>query len=78
MALNTLLAVAGVAVLRSKQPDLIRPFRVPLYPWPMLIYVGITLWTLLFVLWQRPLEGVVAAALLSVGWLFYCLRPKIG
>lgn len=31
--------VAGVIVLRYKQPDLVRPFRVPLYPWLPLFFV---------------------------------------
>ena len=31
--------VAGVIVLRYKQPDLERPFRVPLYPWVPLFFV---------------------------------------
>jgi APA family basic amino acid/polyamine antiporter len=71
LALNTLLTVAGVWVLRRRQPDLQRSFVVPGYPWPMLIYIGITLWTLIFVLYERPVEALVGGALIVAGWLFY-------
>ncbi len=71
LALNTLLTVLGVWRLRQTHPDLARPFAVPLYPWPMLIYVAITLWTLIFVLWERPVEALVGAGLILAGWLFY-------
>ena len=43
LALNTLLAVLGVVVLRVRQPGLTRPFRIPFYPFPVLIYAGITI-----------------------------------
>lgn len=71
LALNTLLAVLGVAVLRFRNPGLRRPFTVPWYPWPMVVYVGITLWTLIFVFWERPVEALVGGALIGAGWLFY-------
>jgi APA family basic amino acid/polyamine antiporter len=71
LALNTLLTVIGVAVLRRRQPTDAGIFRVPWYPWPMLIYVGITFWTLVFVVWERPIEALVGAILIVSGWLFY-------
>ena len=76
LALNTLLAVLGVAVLRARNPDLERPFRVPWYPWPMVVYVAITLWTLIFVLWERPVEALVGGALIGAGWLFYLVSKR--
>jgi APA family basic amino acid/polyamine antiporter len=43
--------VAGVIVLRHRQPRLDRPFRVPAYPWPPLLFAlaaaGITLNTVI-------------------------------
>ena len=71
MALNTLVTVVGVAVLRYKRGDMPRTFSVPWYPLPMLIYVGITFWTLVFVLFERPVEALVGGALITAGWLFY-------
>lgn len=77
LGLNTLFAVAGVFVLRWRQPDLPRPFRVPLYPLPPLIFMGITLWTLVHLLQQRPLEGWLALGIVAVGLaVYYLIRPR--
>jgi len=73
MALNTLITVLGVAVLRRKNPTQTRSYSVPLYPLPMLIYVGITFWTLVFVLFERPVEALIGGGLILTGWLFYWL-----
>ena len=71
LALNTLLAVVGVFVLRVRQPELARPFRIPLYPWPALIYIAITVWTLVFVALSRPVEALFAAGLVGAGICMY-------
>jgi APA family basic amino acid/polyamine antiporter len=34
------LAVIALLRLRKKEPDLPRPFRIPLYPWPALVFLG--------------------------------------
>jgi len=56
MALNTFATVLGLFVLRWRQPQLSRPFRVTLYPVTPLIFLGITGWTLMYVVTQRPLH----------------------
>lgn len=71
LALNTLLAVLGVWVLRCRQPDLARPFKVPLYPLPIVVFLAITLWTLVYVAVQEPREVGFAWVLIVSGWLFY-------
>ncbi len=77
LGLNTLFAVAGVFVLRWRQPNLPRPFRVTLYPLPPLIFMGITLWTLVHLLQQRPLEGWLALGIVAAGLVVYSgLRPR--
>ncbi|NQY96151.1 MAG: amino acid permease [Henriciella sp.] len=73
LALNSLLAVGGLFVLRWRQPDLARPFRVPLYPLLPLLYLGLTLWTLIFVAMERPQEVAVSAALIGIGIVIYML-----
>ena len=73
LGLNTLFAVCGVVVLRWRQPELERPFRVPWYPLPVIIYAGITLWALIYTAQVRPVEVLFAAGLVGSGWLFYWL-----
>lgn len=71
LALNSLFAVFGLFVLRVRQPDLARPFKVPFYPVLPLIYLGLTIWTLVYVALERPLEVAVSAALIGSGLVFY-------
>ena len=77
LALNSLLAVAGLFVLRVRQPDLVRPFRVPLFPLLPLVYLALTVWTLAYVAIARPQEVAVSAALIGIGIVIYVLtRPR--
>lgn len=73
LALNSLLTVIGVLVLRLREPDLPRPFRMPWYPLPMLVYSVIILWTLIYLVGARPLEGLMALGLIVLGGVVYWL-----
>ena len=48
LALNSLVTVLGVWVLRMREPDLPRPFKVPLYPLPLIVFAALSLWTCTF------------------------------
>ncbi len=69
LTLFTLLAVVGVLVLRRSNPDLPRPYRVWGYPITPLFFVGFSLWTLLVVIRDRPMEAVGGAVTLGVAAL---------
>ena len=76
LGLNTLMTVLGVWYLRRRYPLIERPFQVPWYPWPMIIFVGLMLWTLIYVVIERPVEGLLALALVVVGWCFYLISQR--
>ena len=73
MALNTFATVLGLFVLRWRQPGLRRPFRVSFYPITPLIFLGITGWTLIYIVLQRPVEALITLAILASGGLVYLL-----
>lgn len=73
LALNSLFAVFGLFVLRWRQPDLPRPFRVPLFPIVPLVYLSLTIWTLAYVAVERPQEVLVSLALIGTGIVIYGL-----
>lgn len=77
LALNSLVTVLGVFVLRWRQPDLPRPYRTFLFPLPPLIYLALTGWTLWFVLMNRPVEGLFGLGVIASGLLFYFLSRLI-
>ncbi len=72
---NTLLAVAGVFLLRRSRQEL--PFRMPLYPLPVLIYLGIMLWTLSYVAFTRVEEALFALAVVVSGGIFYFITRRL-
>ena len=76
LALNSLVTVLGVFVLRVRQPDLPRPYRTFLYPLTPLVYLALTGWTLTFVLINRPVEALVGFGVIAAGLFLYILFPK--
>jgi APA family basic amino acid/polyamine antiporter len=68
--------VLGVFVLRLRQPDLPRPYRTFGYPLTPLIYLGLTAWTLIFVLINRTQESLMGLGVIVVGLIVYALLPK--
>lgn len=71
LSLNTLITVLGVFVLRSRRPAASLPFRIPLYPLPPLLFTSLTVWTLVFILIERPIEGLFGVAIILAGLAMY-------
>ncbi|MEO1071119.1 MAG: amino acid permease [Pseudomonadota bacterium] len=78
LALNSLFAVGGLFVLRARQPELARPFKVPFFPVTPLIYLALTIWTLAYVAMERPQEVAVSLVLILSGLVFYLLTRMRG
>jgi APA family basic amino acid/polyamine antiporter len=68
LTLFALLTVLGVMRLRHKEPDLPRPFRLPLYPLPPIFFAVLSGLSVAVVAWGRPLTVLACVALLAVGW----------
>ncbi|MEL7039901.1 MAG: amino acid permease [Pseudomonadota bacterium] len=73
LALNSLFAVLGLFVLRLRQPDLARPFKVPLFPIVPLVFLALSAWTLIYVAIDRPQEVAVSFGLILTGLMIYGL-----
>ena len=71
LALNSLLTVLGLSVLRVREPNLPRPFRLPWYPLPLVVYAVIVSWTLVYLVIERPVEVLWALGLIALGILVY-------
>jgi len=71
VALNSFFTVAGVFVLRWREPSLLRPYRTFGYPLTPLVYLVLNGWTLIYVLVQRPMEGLLGLAILVSGFVLY-------
>ena len=69
--LASLAAVVGVWVLRCREPGLPRPYRTWGYPVTPLFFVVASLWTLGFVLAERPAASLAGLATLALGAAIY-------
>jgi APA family basic amino acid/polyamine antiporter len=69
LTLFAVITVAGVLRLRWREPDLPRPFRVPWYPLTPLVFILISLASLVFLALERPLPVVLACLFLGLGWV---------
>jgi APA family basic amino acid/polyamine antiporter len=69
LALNTLAAVCGVFLLRRRGMPM--PFTMPLYPWPPLVFIAITTWTMVYLLIERPAEALWGLGIVLAGSLFW-------
>jgi amino acid transporter len=75
IVLQYLLQQVGVIVLRVRQPDLPRPFRMWLYPLPPLLALA----GFMFILFSRPQASryvLYALAIALVGSVLYLLRAR--
>jgi APA family basic amino acid/polyamine antiporter len=73
LALFAALAVSAVFVLRIRQPELPRPFRVPGYPFTPLGFIAVSVWTMFWAVQGRPVESILSAATVAAGGLAYRL-----
>jgi len=69
LTLFAVITVAGVVRLRRREPDLPRPFRVPWYPLTPLVFILVSLASLVFLAQERPLPVILACLFLGLGWL---------
>jgi len=70
------LMVAGVIVLRYKQPGLARPYRMWGYPVTPALFVAIACWFLVNMLKARPLPSVAGLLLIATGIPVYFLWAR--
>jgi len=76
LAMNSLLAVIGVFVLRARQPDLPRPYKTWGYPITPLIYIALTVFTLFFIVKTNPAKAMFALLIILSGAAFYWISER--
>ncbi len=69
--LITAVTVAGVFVLRRSEPGIERPYRTWGYPWPPMVFLLLSGWSLTFMLIDRPQESLAGLATLLAGLVIY-------
>ena len=77
LAANTIAVVLCLFILRWREPELPRPFRVPWYPVPPLVFLAITLWTLYYVVESAPAQALYGLGIFVAGGVAYFLTLAI-
>jgi APA family basic amino acid/polyamine antiporter len=72
----SLLAVLGVVVLRVKRPNIVRPYRMWLYPLPPLVFAAITFWMMIYLLCSKTMESLAGLGTAAVGFALYFCAGK--
>jgi basic amino acid/polyamine antiporter, APA family len=70
------LTVLGVIVLRYTQPELPRPYRAWGYPVTPLIFLSVTLFMMLYLVVEQPVQSLAGAFTMLTGLLVYGLHLK--
>lgn len=65
------LTVAAAIVLRRTQPDAYRPFKVPGWPVPAILYICLSLWMAGHTIFARPWEALAGSGTLVIGALVF-------
>ena len=78
LALNTLAAIVGLMVYRWKEPDAPRAYRVWAYPLTPLVFISITVWTLIHIAIQRPKEAGAGIIIVIAGLATWWVINRLG
>ncbi len=76
LMLLTSLTVAGVYVLRWREPTLHRPYRVWGFPITPAIFLGVNLWIMGYVVLERPGESLLGLAIIAAGAGIFWLNQR--
>jgi APA family basic amino acid/polyamine antiporter len=77
LAIMSALAVSCVLILRRRRPNLERPFRVWAFPIPPVFFLVVTIWTMFWAFFGRPVESAFALlTVVSGGVIFYLAERK--
>ena len=76
LLLCSLLTVVGVIVLRARRPELPRPYRVWAYPLPPLVFAGVTIWMMIYLLRSHLTESMFGVATMFAGLVLYWFARK--
>lgn len=70
------LTVVGVIVLRVTRPELHRPYRTWGYPVTPFVFLAITLFTMYYLLAERPVQSLLGLATMLAGLAIYYLSQR--
>ena len=74
LSIFSMLTVAGIFVLRRR--NIVRPFKVPLYPIPPLIYIAVTCWMIYYMFMDDPKIILFSIATMIPGAILHVMLSR--
>ncbi len=71
LSLSAALTVAGVIVLRRREPERSRPYRAFGYPWTPIVFILFSAWMICHALAARPVQALAGLATIACGLGLY-------
>ncbi len=68
--------VAAVFVLRKREPELPRPYKVWGYPWTPILFLAVNAWILFYTFKEQTVESIIGVSLFLASILLYYLGNK--
>jgi len=68
--------VAAVFVLRKREPELPRPYKVWGYPWTPTVFLLVNVWILFYTFKEQPIESIIGVSLFLASIALYYLGKK--
>lgn len=78
LSLSALMTVAGVFVLRRREPELPRPYRCLGYPLTPLVFCAFSIWMIVFACIETPRAAAGGGLTLVLALITYRNRPAAG
>jgi APA family basic amino acid/polyamine antiporter len=76
LTISSFLTVLGVIVLRYTQPELPRPYRVWGYPLTPVLFLGVSLFMMINLALQRPVQSLAGVGMMLTGLVIYGLSLR--
>lgn len=77
LSVSSALTVFGLFVMRHRAPNASRPYRCWGYPVTPILFIGLSLWMIIFTFIQTPQVAIAGTATILAGLgLYFLVRPK--
>ena len=76
LTLSSFMTVLGVFIYRLRYPESPRPYQAWGYPLTPIVFLTISLWMLVFLLFSKPMESFAGMGTLVIGLIVYFLGSK--
>ena len=68
--------VFAVFVLRKREPELPRPYRVWAYPWTPMLFLSVNVWILFYTFKEQIVESIIGVSLFLASIVLYYVGRK--